>query len=80
MAETSLEEIIRDTLNCHLDDEIMLDAFVQWASNPTSMSAGYGIEANYPYIAENLRKRFGLSSEQASSYVQRLKGDCVRIF
>jgi hypothetical protein len=75
----TLEEIVRDTLNRYRNDEIMLDAFVQWASNPTSMSARYGIEENYPYIAENSRKRFGLSSRQVSEYVQRLKGDCEHL-
>lgn len=75
----ALEKIITDTLSRYRDDEIMLDAFTQWASNPTSMSAGYGIEENCPYIAGNLRRRFGLSSEEASSYIQRLKGDCNRI-
>lgn len=36
------------------------DALVQFAQNPTSMSAGYGIEENYPLIAENLSKRYKL--------------------
>lgn len=35
----TLEEVVRDTLDCYRDDEILLGAFIQWASNPTSMSA-----------------------------------------
>lgn len=72
----TLEEIVRDTLNRYREDKIMVDAFAQWASNPTSMSAGYGIEENYPYIAENLRKRYALSPQHVSDYLQKLKGDC----
>jgi len=37
---------------------MVLDAFSQFSQNPTSMSAGYGIESNYPLIGENLKKRY----------------------
>lgn len=37
-----------------------IDAFAQFSQNPTSMSAGYGIEENYSLIGENLKKRYGL--------------------
>jgi hypothetical protein len=72
----TLEEMVRETLSRHSSDEIMLDAFIQWASNPTSMSAGYGVEENYSFIASNLQDRYGLSSSQASGYIDRLRHDC----
>lgn len=63
----------------HSSNEIMLDAFIQWASNPTSMSAGYGLEENYSLIASNLQDRYGLSSSQASDYIDGLRHDCEHI-
>ena len=37
-----------------------VDAFLQFAQNPTSISAGYGIEESYPFIERNLSERYGL--------------------
>jgi len=34
----------------------VVDVFLQFSQNPTSMSTGYGIEENYNFIGENLRK------------------------
>ena len=75
----TLEEMVRETLSRQSSDEIMLDAFMQWASNPTSMSAGYGVKENYSFIASNLQDRYGLSPSQASDYIKRLRQDCERI-
>ena len=72
----TVEEVVRDTLNRYRDDEIMVDAFVQWASNPTSMSAGYGIEENYPCIARNLMERYSLTSKEVEHYIEKLKAAC----
>lgn len=38
----------------------VVDAFAQFSQNPTSYSAGYGIEENYPLISKNLMKRYHL--------------------
>ena len=54
----------------------MLDAFSQWASNPTSISAGSGIEQNYPYINKNLMRRYDLSSAEAGKLIIELKNCC----
>ena len=43
-----------------------LDGFLQWASNPTSMTAGYGIVENSSYIKANLEARYG---EQRSAKI-----------
>jgi hypothetical protein len=58
------------------DDVIMVDAFYQWAMNPTSMSAGYGISENYPYIKENIKIRYNLSEKDAQKYTNTLKNAC----
>ena len=42
----------------------VIDAFAQFAQNPTSMSAGYGIEENYRFIKENLSKRYNLDENK----------------
>lgn len=44
----------------HTEKLPIIDAFVQFSQNPTSASAGYGIEENYSLIGENLKKRYGL--------------------
>jgi len=51
----------------------MLDAHLQFSQNPTSASAGYGIEENYPYIEMNLKKRYGLTSEEVARITQSIK-------
>jgi hypothetical protein len=52
---------IAETLENYSNEDIMLDAFWQWASNPTSASAGYALQQNYDYIKSNLRHRYGLT-------------------
>ncbi|MCP6719443.1 MAG: hypothetical protein KJI71_04425 [Patescibacteria group bacterium] len=42
-------------LNKHKKNIVMLDGFLQWALNPTSMTAGYGFEVNYDHIMKNLK-------------------------
>lgn len=72
----TIGEMVRNALVQYKNDEIMLDAFYQWASNPTSMSAGYGLEENYPYIRKNLMSRYGLSASEADKLVNELKKAC----
>jgi hypothetical protein len=57
-------------------DEVMLDALLQWALNPTSMSAGYALQENSPYILDNLRLRHGLSADEARRIVTTLDATC----
>ncbi|WP_332445765.1 ATP-binding protein [Dehalococcoides mccartyi] len=71
-----MEEKVRDTLARYQNDEVMLDAFFQWATNPTSMSAGYGLEENYPYIKKNLALRHGLTPGEAEKHLSTLKEIC----
>ena len=68
-----MQQVVQETLNRYRDDEIMLDALLQWASNPTSMSAGYGLEENYPYIVKNLAARYGISRLEAEKRVAELR-------
>jgi len=57
-ATTSLIKSINSLTEKYREDLIMLDALNQWATNPTSASAGYGIKENYSYITMNLRVRY----------------------
>lgn len=78
--ERMIEEyVVQSVLDKFKDDEIMIDALNQWAMNPTSMSAGYGIEENYSYIEKNLRVRYDLSEKDVDKYIRRLKEECNRI-
>ena len=59
-----LQEILEKSLPAKFTQDLVrlaaLDAFVQFAQNPTSESAGYGVEENYPFIGRNLAKRYRL--------------------
>lgn len=71
-----LEEIFELRLLQKFDDEERLpviDAFSQFSQNPTSATAGYGVEENYPYIDENLRKRYNLGNMTRSNILSFLK-------
>lgn len=52
-----------------------LDALIQWASNPTSYSAGYGLEENYSFIRSNLMERYLISAKEAERYIQMLRNE-----
>jgi len=51
----------------------MIDAFAQFSQNPTSMSAGYGIEENYSFIGKNLKKRYNLAKMAIDNILAFLK-------
>lgn len=56
-------EIFEKKIPRQFKERVMLaayDALIQFAQNPTSMSAGYCVEENYPLIAQNLSKRYKL--------------------
>ena len=75
----SIEIVVSSTLKQHENDEAILDAWVQWALNPTSMSAGYGIDVNYPIIRENLLQRYSVTVEEADRYIDTLKGESDKL-
>lgn len=66
---------VPQVLGKHLDNALILDAWIQWASNPTSSSAGYGLEENYSFIRSNLMERYLISAEYAEQHIQKLKNE-----
>lgn len=52
---------------------VIIDAFSQFSQNPTSMSAGYGVEKNYPLIAENIKKRYDIGKITINNVIDFLK-------
>jgi len=59
------------------NDFIMLDALNQWAMNPTSASAGYGIEKNYPCIQQNLKIRY--PNADLDEVMKKLRVECSEL-
>jgi hypothetical protein len=71
---TFIERLIEKEIPQKFKDPItVLDALLQFSQNPTSASAGYGVEENYPYIENNLRKRYELSREELIKITNFLK-------
>ena len=68
-----------DMLRQYSTDVVMLDGFWQWSSNPTSYSAGYALAQNYDYIKANLRRRYGLTTDNTEEIVNRLKTECEKL-
>jgi len=72
-----LQEILEKNLPAKFTQDLVrlaaLDAFVQFAQNPTSVSAGYGIEENYPLIGKNLAKRYELERIVVDAILNFLK-------
>jgi len=58
MLDAGVLDKVKRVLERHNEDERMLDAYWQWASNPTPPSAGYALEENYGFIATNLLTRY----------------------
>jgi len=52
---------------------VVIDAFAQFSQNPTSMSASYGVEENYPFIGENLKKRYNIGKITVDNILNFLK-------
>lgn len=69
----SIEFEVGSRLKQYVNNGVMLDAWIQWASNPTSMSAGYGLEENKSMIYSNLFHRYSLTREEADEYVATLE-------
>jgi hypothetical protein len=51
----------------------VIDAFAEFSQNPTSKSAGYGIEENYSFIGQNLAKRYNFGRLIIESILTFLK-------
>jgi len=51
----------------------VFDALLQFSQNPTSASAGYGIEENYSYIEMNLAKRYQLTRDYLAKITKFVK-------
>lgn len=58
MLDAGVLDKVKRVLQRHAEDERMLDAYWQWASNPTPPSAGYALEENCGFIATNLLTRY----------------------
>jgi hypothetical protein len=71
----SIKCFVQEMLAKYSNNEVMLDAWIQWASNPTSKSAGFGLEENYSFIRSNLLQRYSISREDAEKYVNALKDE-----
>lgn len=59
MQNAGVRDRIQRLLEQHATDERILDAYWQWATNPTPPSAGYALEENGGFIATNLLMRYG---------------------
>ncbi|WP_374712719.1 hypothetical protein [Symbiobacterium terraclitae] len=73
MQNAEVRELVQRSLERYADDERTLDAYWQWASNPTPPSAGYALEENAGFIATNLMLRYG---EPAVDLVLAVNEEC----
>jgi len=69
--ENKLTDTLEELAKKYEKDSAVLDALVQWGSNPTSASAGYALEENILYIRGNLESRYGpKESERAITFLK----------
>jgi hypothetical protein len=73
MQNAGVRDRVQRLLEQHGTNERMLDAYWQWATNPTPPSAGYALEENCGFINTNLLVRYG---EPAIDIVSQLAGEC----
>ncbi len=71
--EQTTEQVVHNLITKYKDDIVALDAIYQWAMNPTSMSAGYGIKENYEFISENLRLKYNLDENLIQQTIAEIK-------
>jgi len=62
-----------------LDKLAVVDAFTQFSQNPTSATAGFGVEQNYPFISQNLSKRYAFGRTRAETIVTFVKDSFERM-
>ncbi len=75
----SIKDLVQEMLAKYSSNEEMLDAWIQWASNPTSKSAGFGLDENYPLITSNMLQRFSINREDAEKCVNALKEESGKL-
>ncbi|HEY8347058.1 MAG TPA: hypothetical protein VIL07_07260 [Symbiobacteriaceae bacterium] len=73
MRNAGVEDRVQRILEQHMHNERMLDAYWQWATNPTPPAAGYALEENCGFIATNLLLRYG---EPAIELVTQMAAEC----
>lgn len=73
MQNAGVRERVQKLLEPYSQKERMLDAYWQWATNPTPPSAGYALEENAGFIATNLLVRYG---EPCIALVTQLSDEC----
>lgn len=76
MQNAGVIDLVRRALERHRADEKMLDAYWQWASNPTRAAVGFALEENCGFIATNLLTRYG---KPAIEQVSRLSAECAEL-
>jgi hypothetical protein len=76
MQNAGVRDLVQRVLERHQDNERMLDAYWQWASNPTPPSAGYALEENGGFIHTNLLTRYG---EPAITLTKDLSNECWKL-
>lgn len=74
MQNAGVRERVQRLLEQHSEDERVLDAYWQWATNPTPPAAGYALEENAGFIATNLHNRYG---EPAIELVAEMETACT---
>ena len=73
MQNAGVRERVAKLLEQHGQNERLLDAYWQWATNPTPPAAGYALEENGGFIATNLLIRYG---EPSIATVTQLSDEC----
>lgn len=73
MRNAGVGDRVQRVLEQHSGNVRMLDAYWQWATNPTPPAAGYALEENCGFIATNLLLRYG---EPAIELVTQLAAEC----
>jgi hypothetical protein len=71
-----LRERLQRVLEAHAEDERTLDAYWQWATNPTPPVSGYALEENEGFIATGLLMRYGCP---AVSEVRAISDTCQEL-
>lgn len=71
-----LRERLQRVLEAHAEDERTLDAYWQWATNPTPPVSGYALEENEGFIATGLLMRYG---RPAISEVRAVSAECQEL-
>lgn len=76
----AVEEKVCDVLAQYRNDEVMLDAFFQWANGQFRRIGegkhAWAQEKAYGYFLSNLRLRYGLSAANAEDSGMKLEGEC----